>query len=202
MADRQTRSAAMHASGERGFTLVEMMVAIAVAAILTAVAVPGMRSFIQHDRVVSQANGMIADLQFARGQAVATHGYISICPLTAANGSTCDTSGTSYAQGWMIFTSSAPNTAYDSANNTLLRVQTAPTTTTVSAASKGILTYDSFGQILSTGTGAVVTSFLVCTMSSPGVGTSTHQVPGTKISVTGSGRVASAAMADGDACSG
>jgi Tfp pilus assembly protein FimT len=163
-----------------------------------------MRSFIQHDRVVSQANGIIADLQYARLQAVASHGYVSICPLSTANGSTCDTSDGSYAQGWMIFTTSALNTAYNSASNTLLRVQAAPSTTTVSASSKGILTYDSFGQLWSQGSPSgqlIAVSYSVCTMSSSGTGSSTHQVPGSQINITASGRVVSTTLPAGAACS-
>ena len=54
----------------RGFTLLELMVAIAVLAILATVGVPSFRALIQNNRVTTQANELVSALSFARTEAV------------------------------------------------------------------------------------------------------------------------------------
>ncbi|WP_198651461.1 GspH/FimT family pseudopilin [Dyella sp. C11] len=189
MTDQHMRLASLRKHHEQGFSLIELVAAMVIATILMAFAVPAMHSYIQNNRVVSQTNGLLADLAYARGQAVATHNYVSICPLATAGGSTCDTSDGSYAQGWMVYTTTALATNFDSTTGTVLRVQAAPTTTTVTASSKGILTYDSQGQLWSPGQNSpTAMSFTVCAQSS---GTSTSPIVGTILNVTGSGRAVS-----------
>lgn len=201
-ADRRAGACTTRGSVQDGFTLIEMVVAIIVAGILLTIAIPNMRSFMQRDRVAAQVNGLLADLQYARGQAVATHGYVSVCALSSANGSTCDTSDGNFDQGWMIFTTATPGAAYSATNSTLLRVQEAPTTTTVGYSSKGILTYDAFGHLwLDSTSQSGATSFTVCAYAA-GASINTHVVPGSKLTVSASGRAVTGPMSATDTCNG
>ena len=68
----------------RGFTLLELMVAIAVLAILTTVAIPSFRDLIQNNRVTTQTNELVAALTFARTEAVKRGRNVTIA-VTAAN---------------------------------------------------------------------------------------------------------------------
>ena len=54
----------------RGFTLLELMVTIAVLAILTTIAIPNFRDLVQNNRVTTQANELVSALTFARTEAV------------------------------------------------------------------------------------------------------------------------------------
>ena len=54
----------------RGFTLLELMVAIAVLAILVTIGVPSFQTLIQNNRVVTQTNELVTALNFARTEAV------------------------------------------------------------------------------------------------------------------------------------
>ena len=54
----------------RGFTLVELMVTIAVVAILATVAVPGFRDLIRNNRVTAQTNEIVSALNFGRTEAI------------------------------------------------------------------------------------------------------------------------------------
>lgn len=54
----------------RGFTLVELMVTIAVAAILITVAVPSFQEIIKRNQVVAQNNELIALIHLARNEAI------------------------------------------------------------------------------------------------------------------------------------
>jgi type IV fimbrial biogenesis protein FimT len=67
------------ASRARGFTLVELMVTVAVAAILMAIATPSFTSIINSNRLTSAANEMVATLQTARMEAVRLNTTVKVC---------------------------------------------------------------------------------------------------------------------------
>lgn len=54
----------------RGFSLVELMVALAVAAIALTIAVPSFQSVFQSNRLVSQANELVTAINLARNEAI------------------------------------------------------------------------------------------------------------------------------------
>lgn len=55
-----------------GVTLVELLVGLAIAAILLAIALPSMNEFIARQRVAGVATGLVADLRFARSTQMQT----------------------------------------------------------------------------------------------------------------------------------
>lgn len=92
-----------------GFTLVELIVAITIIGILSALAAPGMNSIIKNQRLTSQANELVADLNFARSEAVKRATWITICKSTNPNAANpaCDTTASSqWTAGRIIFVDS------------------------------------------------------------------------------------------------
>jgi prepilin-type N-terminal cleavage/methylation domain-containing protein len=69
-----------------GFTLIEMMVTVAVAAILLTVAIPSFTQMIDKKRLESAAENLYADLQFAQSEAIKRNKTIRVSFY--ANGST------------------------------------------------------------------------------------------------------------------
>lgn len=65
------------ASAQVGFTLTEMLIVVAVAAILLTVAVPSFRPLFAKWRLEGAANELSADLQYARSQAVADNANVT-----------------------------------------------------------------------------------------------------------------------------
>ncbi|CAN7212426.1 GspH/FimT family pseudopilin [Pseudoxanthomonas sp. LjRoot143] len=79
------KSRGRHAA--RGVTLVELVVTLAVAAMLAAIAMPSFSSLVRGNRLKSSANEMVAMLQTAKVAAVSRRARVSVCP--SADGASC-----------------------------------------------------------------------------------------------------------------
>lgn len=67
------------ANSRRGFTLVELMVTVAILAILATIGLPSFQRLIADYRVSAQANSVQGLLQFARSEAVKQRESVSVC---------------------------------------------------------------------------------------------------------------------------
>jgi len=85
---------------EAGFTLIELMVTIAVAAIILMVAIPSFKEMIDNNRLVTQVNAFTTSLATARSEAIQRALQVTACK--SANGTSCTTSG-NWEQGWIVF---------------------------------------------------------------------------------------------------
>ncbi|MDS4058866.1 MAG: GspH/FimT family pseudopilin [Candidatus Contendobacter sp.] len=86
---------------QRGFTLAELIVTVAIAAILLAVGVPSFQETMRKNRTAAHMNEMITALNLARGEAAKRGQRVSLCPST--DGTSC-TGGTDWNNGWIVFT--------------------------------------------------------------------------------------------------
>ncbi len=88
----------------QGFTLIELMIVIAIAAILMTLAVPSFSLMINNSKVTSATNEFIGSLNLARSEALKRSNNVSVCKSNAAF-TACDTSATTFtANGWLVFT--------------------------------------------------------------------------------------------------
>ena len=88
------------AGSPRGFTLIELVVTLAVASVLLVVAVPNIRTFVQNSRARTQINDLVTDLTYARSQAVKRGLSVGLCPSN--DGATC-LAQTSWQGGYLTF---------------------------------------------------------------------------------------------------
>jgi type IV fimbrial biogenesis protein FimT len=102
-----------------GFTLLELMMTVSIAAILLAIGVPSFKYVTSANRASSEINGLLGDLQFARGEAIKEGQTVTICAST--NGTSCSGS-TSWNTGWIVF-SDAPPLGTIEGNDAILKVQ-------------------------------------------------------------------------------
>ena len=84
----------------RGFSLIELLVTIAIAAIIAGVAAPSFSKMMNANRIQTAASALQGDMMFARTEAVKRGLWVSICPST--DQATCTTTN-SWANGWIVF---------------------------------------------------------------------------------------------------
>jgi type IV fimbrial biogenesis protein FimT len=171
----------MHKSG---FSIVELMVTIAVAGILTALAMPSFSNAVKANQIASQSNDFIGAISLARSEA-AKRGQIVV--ISGASSPAAN----EFGNGWTIWTDKNSNNQMDSGEE--IRTQ---------ATLKGANTLDSVDNIdairfAPTGfpfipAGVSALKFRLCA-SQGGVG-------GREITIKSTGRVASTPCTAGCAC--
>lgn len=82
----------------RAFTLIELMITLAILAILLAIAAPSFRDIIQSNRTQTITNDLTTALQFARSEAVKRGVRVDIC---RRNENACDDAA-DWDKGWLV----------------------------------------------------------------------------------------------------
>jgi len=90
---------------QAGFTLLELMVTIALLAVLIGFAVPNFQAFIRSSRMSGAANDVITDFNLARSEAVKRRVPVTLCK--SQDGTTCDADATAAFRSWIIFVDDA-----------------------------------------------------------------------------------------------
>ena len=85
---------------KKGFSLIELIVTLSVAAILMTLAVPSFSSFVKDNRLITQANDFVTALNLARSEAIRRSGRVTVCK--SSDQISCGGSG-SWDQGWIVF---------------------------------------------------------------------------------------------------
>ena len=86
----------------RGFTLIEMLVVVAIGGILAAVAAPSLVSVIESNRRITISNQLMEDLVFARRQAIALSTSVALCGSHSTQPNTCS-GDTDWSNGWYTY---------------------------------------------------------------------------------------------------
>lgn len=84
-----------------GFTLIELMVAIAVMGLLLSVAVPSFEQVMADSRRTSDVNELLLSLNLARSEALKRGSHVTICK--SLDGASCAATTTPWNKGWIVF---------------------------------------------------------------------------------------------------
>ena len=101
----------------RAFTLIELLITLAVVGILATISAPSMKQFIHSNRLSTATNELIADFNLARSEAIKRSISTGVCK---SSGTACTTTGV-WTTGWLVFADTDLTPGW-SATDTVLRV--------------------------------------------------------------------------------
>ncbi len=106
---------------QNGFSLIEVIVTMAIAAIVLTIGIPSFQSYIQNNRQTIAINELATALQLARNSAISRRVAVTLCK--SPDGTDCATGDDSgdWSQGWIIFADTDGDNILDDDEN-ILRV--------------------------------------------------------------------------------
>lgn len=111
-----------------GFTLLEMMVVLAIVAILVTIATPSLARLLQSNTRSSAVNTFLTDMRYARSESVRRGGGVTLCRSDSPESAnpSCSSApastGVGWVSGWIVFHDLDANGLID-AGDPVLRVQ-------------------------------------------------------------------------------
>lgn len=99
-----------------GFTLIELIITLAVTAILAGIATPSMAGLIEYQRTTAAISSLTTHMQLARMAAVSRNRRAVLCP--SGDGRICAI-GTDWSSGWILFIDEDGNRRPDQADDIL-----------------------------------------------------------------------------------
>jgi type IV fimbrial biogenesis protein FimT len=85
---------------QRGFTLVELMIVVAVATVLLGFGIPSMTALMNSNKLTAASNALLSSMRLARSEAFKRNGRVVLCK--SRDGVACTLSG-GWEQGWLVF---------------------------------------------------------------------------------------------------
>ncbi len=172
---------------QKGFTLIEMIIAMAVAATLLSLAIPSFSTLNQNKRITTQSNDFISTLVLARSQALKRVSRVTVC--RSSDGAACAGSG-GWEQGWIVFADTDNDATVDTGED-ILRVYSALDGGNTLRGSSSVASYISYvatGRTKLTGGGLQTGTLVLCDERGSG-----EHARAINVSATGRSRVESTA---------
>ncbi len=151
---------------QTGLTLIELIITVAVFIVVVSTAGPALQNVLNNNRMVSQVNTLLGDLNFTRSEAIKRGEQVTVCQ--SDDQTSCTNDPNAWHKGWIV----------KDAGGTLLRVHGELRGGTTLTFARGSLSYKGDG----TATGLATGTFSFCVPSS---GSSS----GKALTVSATGRV-------------
>lgn len=109
------------ASTREGYTLIELMLALAIFSIIVGMAAPALGDLRADTRLSSRVNALAGYLNYARSEAIKSNQYVNVCK--SPDGSNCDFDA-EWEDGWLVFVDTDQDRKHDNSEK-ILRVHPA-----------------------------------------------------------------------------
>jgi type IV fimbrial biogenesis protein FimT len=97
---------------QSGFTLIELMIVIAVATVLLGFGIPSMTALMNSNKLTAASNALLSSMRLARSEAFKRNSRVVLCK--SRDGVVCTTAG-GWEQGWIVFHDADGNGEHDQA---------------------------------------------------------------------------------------
>ena len=138
----------VHVRSQSGFSLLEILTALSVAAISLGFAVPSLQTFSANNQVLTANNSIVTGMNIARSTAVSTGRQVSIC--STIDGEACSNAG--WNKGWIVFIDADGDG--DATSNEIVRVAELDNDVTL-LANQGAITFRPDGTTSLASTAAI-----------------------------------------------
>jgi len=149
-----------------GFTLIELMVTVAIVAVLAMVAAPSMRDFVIRNRSSAASNEFVGSVLRARNEAASRNSCVTMC--VSSDGASCvGAAETAWNKGWIVYSNPACDASVvnPAATDVLLTTSALNTDYTVTGPG-GLIFFSATGRPRSTDVGAFNVRYQTSTRSS------------------------------------
>jgi type IV fimbrial biogenesis protein FimT len=94
-----------------GFTIIEMLIVMAIASVLLSAAVPSYQNQVKGSRMTAATTDLLSNLMAAKAESVGRNEYITVC-MRNADATGCTTTG-DWGQGWISFLDADGDGSFD-----------------------------------------------------------------------------------------
>lgn len=134
----------------RGVTLIELLIALCIGAVLMSSAVPAFQSVVEQLRLATSTNDLVLAINLARAEATSRHTRAAIAPVVANN----------WAAGWTVFLDANDNGRLDAGEPVVRVFDALPARMTVAGAFGNydgrVLSFDHAGLLRRPGSNGLV----------------------------------------------
>ena len=150
---------------ERGFTLLELMVAITIGALILGLGIPSFRNYLRSAELTRTSNDLLGAMYLARGEAVKRRRNVVVCFSSAPTAATPACTAGATTPAWIVFVDADSDLVVDAGETVLQRREVTGSGVSVRSIPVGNAGYyayapTGFGTTLAAG--AAMTGIAVC----------------------------------------
>lgn len=141
-----------------GFSVIELVITLTIVGILLGIVAPNMSTFVLSNRLTTQGNEFIADINLARSEAIKQAGNVGVC--ASSTGTSCTGS---WQNGWIMFRDGDSSLTWTAAADSVLRTHESLSGSNTLSGPTTIVVFNNSGLLANS---AAIGNFTLCNSQS------------------------------------